>query len=156
MSATTPTHPAAPLPAAPLPAAWAVQLALYGALEAAPGLAGVSLHDDVPADPAFPCLTIGEARCADYPGVPGAREHEVRIHAYSRWGGRAELKRVEGAVRDALHDADLVLVDHRLAQCRHVFSDVIRRPDQDTYHAVMRFRLVTEPLPEPAAEGATA
>ena len=128
-----------------VPAAWAVQTALYDALGASDALSGVAVHDDLPAEPAYPCLTIGEARLRDYPGVAGAREHELRIHAYSRWGGRAELKRIEAGVRDALHDADLPLEGHRLAQCRHVFSDVIRRPDQDTYHVVMRFRLVTEP-----------
>ena len=138
------------LPAAPLPAAWAVQTAIYDALGAVPALSGVRIHDAVPDDPAFPFLTIGEARTADYAGVPGAVSHEVRIHAYSRWEGRAELKRIEGAVRDALHDADLPLTGHRLAQCRHVFSDVIRRPDRDSHHAVLRFRLVTEPEGAPA------
>ena len=132
------------LPTATLPAAWAVQTALYAALEAEPALSGVRLHDDVPDEPVFPFVTIGEGRTRDYPGVPGAREHEVRVHAYSRWGGRAELKRIEEAVRGALHDAELPLDGHRLSQCRHVFSDVLRRPDQDTFHAVMRFRLVTE------------
>ena len=129
----------------PIPAPWAVQAALYRALEAEPALSGVRLHDDVPDEPVFPFVTLGEARAASYAGVPGALSHEVRIHAYSRWGGRAELKRIEASVRAVLHDADLALDGHRLAQCRHVFSDVIRRPDQDTFHAVMRFRLVTEP-----------
>ena len=138
------------LPGPTLPAPWAVQTALYDALGAAPSLAGVRIHDDVPDDPAFPFLTIGEARVADYPGAPGALQHEVRIHAYSRWDGRAELKRIEGAVREALHDAAFAVPGHRLAQCRHVFSDVIRRPDQDSFHAVLRFRLVTEPLSEGA------
>ena len=132
------------LPTSPLPASWAVQLALHAALEAAPDLEGVRIHDDVPDEPVFPFVTIGEGRITDYPGLPGAREHEVRVHAYSRWGGRAELKRIEAAVRAALHDARLPLDGHRLSQCRHVFSDVIRRPDQDSFHAAMRFRLVTE------------
>lgn len=133
-----------------LPAAWAIQLALYTALEGAEDLSGVRVHDDVPSDPVYPFVTIGEGRIKDYPGIPGAAEHEIRLHAYSRWGGRAELKRIEEAIRQRLHDGDLSLTGHRLAQCRHVFSDVIRRPDQDTYHAVMRFRLVTEPEGVPA------
>ena len=137
-------------PASPLPAAWAVQVAVYAALEAAPDLGGVRVHDDVPDEPVFPFVTVGEGRVSDYPGLPGAREHELRVHAYSRWGGRAELKRIEAGVRAALHDAELTLTDHRLAQCRHVFSDVIRRPDQETFHAVMRFRLVTEALEDAA------
>lgn len=128
-----------------LPASWAVQLALYAALEGAPGLEGAQVFDEVPESAAHPFLTIGEAKSSAYDGVDGAREHEVRIHAYSRWGGRAELKRIEGAVRDALDGAALTLDGHRLVSSRFVFADVIRQPDQDTFHAVIRYRLVTEP-----------
>jgi hypothetical protein len=128
-----------------LPASWAVQLGLYAALEGAPGLEGVAVHDDVLESARHPFLTIGEARSEPLPGVEGARTHEVRIHAYSRWGGRAELKRLEEAVHGALHDRALPLEGHRLASCRFVFADVLRQADTDTYHAVMRYRLVTEP-----------
>lgn len=128
-----------------LPASWAVQLALYAALEGASGLEGAGVYDEVPEGAAHPFLTIGEAKTSEYGGVEGAREHEVRVHAYSRWGGRRELKRIEGAVHDALHGAALPLEGHRLVSCRFVFADVIRQPGQDTFHAVMRYRLVTEP-----------
>ena len=127
--------------------AWAVQVGLYQALEASAALraisaTGVGLYDQVPDEPVFPFLTIGEARCEDYPGVPGAREHEVRVRAYSRHGGRRELKEITEAVRTAVEG--LTLPDFRVAQARFVFADVFRQPDQDTFAATLRFRIVTE------------
>ena len=135
-----------------LPASFAVQTALYAALEADPALAaigtdGVRFYDEVPEDAGFPFVTLGEARVSDYPGIPGARSHEVRLHAYSRWGGRAELKRIEAAIKDALHDADLQIDGHTCEQCRFVFADVIRQPDLDTFAAVLRYRIVTTEAP---------
>ena len=127
--------------------AWAVQLGLYAALEAAEGLhalspTGVGLYDQTPDEPVFPFLTIGEARCEPYDGVPGAYEHEVRLRAYSRHGGRRELKEIEGAVRAAVEA--LSVPGRRVAQARFVFADTFRQPDQDTFGSVLRFRIVTE------------
>lgn len=131
-------------------ASWAVQLALHDALTNDPGLAavapsGVGVWDEPPEGVGFPFLTIGEARSGDYPGVAGAREHRIRIRAYSRWGGRAELKKIEAAVTAALDGAALPLDGHAMRQCRFVFSDIFRQPDRGAYQAVMRFRVVTEP-----------
>ena len=133
-----------------LPAAWAVQLALYDTLTTDPGLAsvvpqGVRVHDAVPGDPVFPFLTIGEAKAEDYAGVPGAREHEIRIRAYSRWGGRRELKTIEHAVTERLHGGVLSVEGHRLVSMRLVFADHFRQPDGETFASVLRFRLVTQP-----------
>ena len=130
--------------------AWAVQLGLYAALEASEALravspTGVGLYDQVPDEPLFPFLTIGEARCEPYDGVPNAREHEVRLRAYSRHGGRRELKQITEAVRAAVEG--LSVEGHRVAQARFVFADVFRQPDQDTFGSVIRFRIVTEATP---------
>ena len=136
-----------------LPASWAVQMALFERLSNDAGMSaaspnGVRVHDAVPDEPVYPFVTIGEARCEDFPGVPGAKTHEVRIHAYSRWGGRAEVKRLADAIEGAL-SGGLALDGHRLVSCRLVFTDVLRRPDQDSFHAALRFRLVTEPQETP-------
>ena len=129
--------------------AWAVQIGLYAALEASAELSavsptGIGLYDQVPDEPVFPFLTIGEARCETYPGVEGAREHEIRIRAYSRHGGRRELKIITEAVRAAVEG--LSVDGHRVAQARFVFADVFRQPDQDTFGSVLRFRIVTETI----------
>ena len=131
-------------------ASWAVQLGLYAALEGSDALSavsptGIGLYDQVPDEPVFPFLTLGEVRCEPYDGVPGAREHEVRIRAYSRHGGRRELKQITEAVRAVVEG--LSVPGFRVAQARFVFADVFRQPDPDTFGSVLRFRIVTEEQP---------
>jgi hypothetical protein len=45
----------------------------------------------------------------------------------------------------ALDDAPLVLADHHLVNFRFAVADVRREGDGRTYHALVRFRAVTEP-----------
>ncbi len=104
------------------------------------------IYDDPPAEAAFPYLTLGESRARALAGVEGAVEHEVRLYAYSKYAGRLEIKRIMGAVHDALHDAPLMPQDHQLVSIRFVFNDAFRRNDGETYQAVSRFRAVTQPV----------
>ena len=46
----------------------------------------------------------------------------------------------------ALDDAPLSLTDHRLVNLRFAVADVRREADGRTYHALVRFRAVTEPM----------
>jgi len=50
-----------------------------------------------------------------------------------------------GALLQALDDAPLTLTDHRLVNFRFALADVRREADGRTYHALVRFRAVTEP-----------
>jgi glutathionyl-hydroquinone reductase len=45
----------------------------------------------------------------------------------------------------ALDDAPLTLADHALVNLRFTLADVRREADGRTYHALVRFRAVTEP-----------
>jgi glutathionyl-hydroquinone reductase len=47
----------------------------------------------------------------------------------------------------ALDDAALVITGHRLVNLRFTLADIRREADGRTYHAVVRFRAVTEPSP---------
>ena len=74
-------------------ASWELQKALYAAVQAdthIQSLFGVParIYDDVPEDVLFPYMTIGEVRCRDWEGVDGGLEHDLRLHAWSRYGGR--------------------------------------------------------------------
>ena len=132
-------------------AQWELQRAIFSALKVDAGLKAeigdpARIYDDPPEDAAFPYLTIGEARARDWPGVDGGLEHEVRLHAFSRYAGRREVKRIMSAAYDALHEASLTLTGHHLVNIRFVFGDAFRRQDGETYQAAMRFRAVTQPL----------
>jgi hypothetical protein len=103
------------------------------------------LYDDPPADPVFPYVTLGrlETRAADSAGG-SALEHAVTLHAWSRYGGRAEALDVIGALREALHDAPIEVEGRKLVFLFASFSDVFRSGDGRTTHGVLRLRALTE------------
>ena len=132
-----------------LPAAWALQVGLRSHLGASSALAAhlgspSRIYDRVPEDAVFPLLTIGESRIRPLDGHDQAMEHDIRLNAWSRWGGRKELREIADAVHDALHDADFTVDGIDVISTRFVFADMFRQPESDTYQAVMRYRIVTD------------
>jgi hypothetical protein len=109
-------------------------------------LGGPKVYDEPPPGAAFPYVTLGDARVTDWStGSERGEEHQLTLHAWSRQGGHKEAHLVAGALLQALDDAPLILVDHRLINFRFALADVRREADGRTYHALVRFRAVTEP-----------
>lgn len=132
-----------------LPAAWALQAGLYSHLSADAGVQSIvgappRIHDRIPHDAVFPLLTIGPARIRSVDGSDSAAEHDIRIAALSRWGGRREVRELTDIVHAALHDRFFSVDGSRIVSCRFVFADLLRRPDAETFQSVMRYRIVTE------------
>jgi len=136
-----------------LPAAIAPERALLAALRAAiladpacSALLGARVHDEAPANPVFPLVTLGDVRTtpADSAERP-ALEHGVSVHVWSRGPGRAEGIDILAALRRALHEAPLTLDGHRLVLLRAGYADLFRR-DGRLLHGVLRLRALTEPL----------
>lgn len=116
-----------------------------GALTAA--LGGAHIYDEPPRDAAFPYVTLGEARLIDASSDGGeTQEHQLTLHAWSRKGGHREAHVIAGALLHALDDAPLTLGGHRLVNLRFSIADIRRESDGRTYHALVRFRAVTEPV----------
>jgi uncharacterized protein DUF3168 len=135
----------------PTAASAALRAAIHDALVAdAPLtalLGGPRVYDEPPKSVAFPYVTLGEARVADWStGTEPGAEHHLTLHAWSRQGGHKEAHLVAGALLQALDDAPLTLADHRLVNFRFALADVRREADGRTYHALVRFRGVTEPI----------
>lgn len=131
-------------------AAVALRAAVHDALKAdAPLVAllgGAKVFDEPPAATSFPYVTLGEARLRDVSGDGGrAEEHQIILHGWSRQGGHREAHTIAGAMLAALDDAALALDGHRLVNLRFAVADVRREADGRTYHALVRFRAVTEP-----------
>jgi hypothetical protein len=128
----------------------ALRAAIHAALAADAALCavlgGARVYDEPPAAAAFPYVTLGESRIADFSagGEPGA-EHQLTLHAWSRQGGHNQAHVVTGALLQALDDAALTLAGHRLVNLRFATADIRREADGRTYHALVRFRAVTEP-----------
>lgn len=104
------------------------------------------VYDDPPPDVLFPYVTLGrvESRPADSSGGE-ATEHAITLHAWSRYGGRAEALDVIATLRTALHNAPLAVEGRRLILLFAQFADVFRSGDGRTTHGVLRLRAVTEP-----------
>lgn len=129
---------------------WDLQKTVYSALAAdAPltTLIGEALYDHVPQNAAFPYIVIDQMQVRDWStGTERGSEHILMLHIWSRYDGKREAYEVADAVREVLDGAELTLEDNRLINLAHQYSDLKRDPDGETYHGVMRFRAVTEPL----------
>jgi len=134
----------------PTAASAALRAAVHDALvsDAALGnlLGGPKVYDEPPRSAAFPYVTLGETRITDYStGGEAGAEHQLTLHAWSRQGGHKEAHVIAGALLQALDDAPLTLAGHTLVNFRFAVADVRREADGRTYHALVRFRAVTEP-----------
>ena len=133
-----------PTAAAALRAAIHNALVGDGALNAL--LGGPKVYDEPPRGADFPYVTLGDARVTDYSagGEPG-EEHQIVLHGWSQQGGHREAHLIAGALLQALDDAPLAPSGHHLVNLRFALADVRREADGRTYHALVRFRAVTEP-----------
>ena len=110
-------------------------------------LGGASIYDEPPRGAEFPYVTLGEARLNDASADGGmTQEHQLTLHAWPRTGGHREAHSITGALLQALDDAPLSLDEHRLVNLRFSIADIRRESDGKTYHALVRFRAVTEPI----------
>src|SRR3954470_1001632 len=128
----------------------ALRPAIHDALVADTGLAaalgGAKVYDEPPRNAAFPYVTLGDARVTDASADGGpTQEHQLTLHAWSRQGGHKEAHVITGALLAALDDAPLAPTGHRLVNLRFSIADIRRESDGRTYHALVRFRAVTEP-----------
>jgi hypothetical protein len=135
----------------PTSASVALRSAVHAALSADAALTGLlggsKVYDEPPRAAAFPYVTLGETRIADFSaGDEPSEEHQMTLHAWSRQGGHAQAHAIAGALLQALDDAPLALADHHLVNFRFATADVRREADGRTYHALVRFRAVTEPV----------
>ena len=133
----------------PTAASAALRAAIHAALTADAALisllGGPKIYDEPPRAAIFPYVTLGETRVADYStGTEAAEEHQMVLHAWSRQGGTREAHLIAGALLQALDDAPLTLTDHTLVNLRFSVADIRREADGRTYHALVRFRAVTE------------
>ena len=130
---------------------WDLQKAAYAVLKADAMLTALLgsdwLYDDVPQTVPFPYVVIEQMRVNDWStSTERGSEHILMLHIWSRYKGKREAFEIADAVREALDDAELTLDDNRLISLMHQYSDLRRGDDRKSWHGVMRFRAVTEPV----------
>lgn len=134
----------------------ALAAALLAAVRADPGVTALTAGrawDQPPPDPVFPYVQLGriEARPAGSGEPEEGVEFTASLTCVSRFGGKEEAAAVNAALRDALHDAQPPVTDHRLVNLRVTFQDVFRASDWRSVYGVTRLRAVLEPVAAPEA-----
>jgi len=109
-------------------------------------LGGAHIYDDVPPGVALPYVTYGPSLARDWgTASEDGREISVTLHVWSRHGGRREAGRIVAAIDQALAAQPITVEDHVLVNLHFEFSETRRDPDGETFHAITRYRAVTEP-----------
>lgn len=109
------------------------------------------IYDRVPTEngrvkASFPYITIGEAETADAGAdCVEAEDVTLTLHVWSRAVGSVEAKRIGGALKAALHEAELTLGDgSRLTELRWRGASYSLDPDGLTTHGVVTFLALAE------------
>ena len=126
----------------------AIQYGLGGTPDVPP-----RLYDSAPEDPVFPYLTYGALRSEDI----GADEtqlasHQMTLHLWSRYTGRAEVMALLGQLANALNpDVLTEVATVAVRSATAIYSDVLRASDGRTHHGLLRMSMTTHPkIGEPA------
>ena len=104
------------------------------------------LYDHPPEDPIYPYLTYGTMRSEDIGGDDSPMTaHNLTLHLWSRYGGRAEIMSMIQAVSGVLENDNWQLTDGHLVSANVIFTDQFRAPDGRTLHGIIRLNATTQP-----------
>ena len=120
----------------------AVQFGLGGTADIPP-----RLYDAAPEDPVYPYLTYGALRSEDIGAddTPMAA-HQMTLHLWSRYTGRAEVMALLGQLGHALEAGTLTQAGEvAVRSATPIYSDVLRAPDGRTHHGLLRLSITTQP-----------
>ncbi|MEN3792950.1 DUF3168 domain-containing protein [Fulvimarina sp. MAC3] len=128
-----------------------LQQSIFKALTGDPALTGLlggpKVFDRRPERAAFPYLTLGRTSVMDWStGTEDGSEHILTLHVWAKGGGKQETYEIMDQVSKKLDDANLPLEGHQLVNLRLQFAEARQEPESTTYHGILRFRAVTEPL----------
>jgi len=130
--------------------AWSLQRAIYDTLQASSALTtalgGAHIYDRAPRSQRPPYVIFLDGETTDWSTAtePGT-EHLVVLNVISEMPGRKEVIAISDLVGEALHNAQLALVDHHLINLRLGSMSVRRNKHNVGSTATLRFRAVTEP-----------
>jgi hypothetical protein len=103
------------------------------------------IYDHVPPGAAFPYAVFGPIHVAPYDAkTETGFEQIVTLDIYSRYRGGKEAKDILQAVYDALHRAALGVSGEVFISCEFHSADLALESDGLTYHAAVRFSVVTQ------------
>ena len=108
------------------------------------------LYDSAPEDPVFPYLSYGVMRREDVGGDAAPLcLHQMTLHLWSRYAGRAEVLALLGQVEAVVTDLDglsAYLPPYSLVSATIIYADVLRAPDGRTHHGLLRLSFLTQDI----------
>ena len=117
-----------------------VQAAIYTRLAS---VLSVDVWDDVPQQPEFPYVVIGDDTAVDWSADAYiGTDATLTIHVWSRQSGRSETKAIQQEIDEALNRFELVVDGLDVVTLHREFSQTMLDPDGRTRHGVQRFRLL--------------
>lgn len=126
-----------------------MQAAIVAALKqggALPAEVGGRVFDKVPADAAFPYVSLGPLQVLpDKAGCINGAELFQQIDVWSRASGYPEAKKIAVAIVAKLDDQPLNVEGHDAIVFEHSDTRYLRDPDGLTSHAVINFRSLIFP-----------
>lgn len=95
----------------------------------------VRAFDETPENPVYPYLTYGDMRSTDTSADDAPESmHQITLHVWSQYEGRAEVLALIRTVADALDAA----LPHRVLP---LYVDAIRARDGITFHGLLRLSI---------------
>ncbi|CAM3829846.1 DUF3168 domain-containing protein [Litorimonas haliclonae] len=108
------------------------------------------LYDSAPEDPVFPYLSYGAMRREDVGGdATPLCLHQMTLHLWSRYAGRAEILGLLAQIETVVTDQDALsahLSPDTLVSATALYSDILRAPDGRTHHGLLRLSFLTQAL----------
>jgi hypothetical protein len=126
---------------------YALQAALHQALSSDTALmdAVTGIYDFVPADTAYPYVTLGSMRGSDISAVAvQLTQIDVTIHVYSRERGRKEAAEIMRRLQTVLEEEAPEPEGFGLVTLRLLNSEITQERDGLTYHGRMQWRAVLQ------------
>src|ERR1700722_20203370 len=127
-----------------------VQDAMFDALAASTEVQGLlgnppRVYDHVPPGAAFPYVTFGALSVQPYDTKTEIGFEQVAtLNIWSRYRGSKEAKDIFEAMYDTLHRASLSVSGEVFLLCEFHSADAAPLDDGLTYHAAMRFSVITQ------------
>ena len=128
-----------------------INQALAGSPDLAALLGGVRIYDATPQTASFPFITIGQSIVRDWStGTEDGAELSLTLHVWSPFGGKKHVQDIVKTIRAVLNDRPVLLADHRVT-LRHEFSEARLDPEGDSFHGIIRYRVIAAPAQAAAA-----
>jgi hypothetical protein len=126
------------------------QASLFNALAASDSIQSLlgsppRLYDHVPPGATFPYIAFGAIQALPYDTkTEMGFEQTITFNVWSRYRGSKEAKDILQAAYDALHRAALSVSGEIFLLSEFHSADLVLLDDGITYHAAMRFRVITQ------------